>query len=70
MSYILRVLLSDDIDDVRPPSVVHLHSYVKYGLLFCRHWQLNGRLFCRHWQLNGGIFCRHWQWNGGLICRH
>jgi hypothetical protein len=70
MSHLPRGLLSEDNDDVRPPSPVHLHSYVEYDLLACRHWQLNGGLFCRHWQLNGGLICCHWQLNGGLICRH
>ena len=70
MSYIPRVLLSEDIDDVRPPSLVHLHKYVEYDLLICRHRQLNGGLICCHWQLNGGLICRHWQMNGGLIRYH
>jgi hypothetical protein len=68
MSHLPRGLLSEDNDDVRPPSPVHLHSYVEYDLLVCRQWQLNGGLLCRHWQLNGGLFCRHWQLNGGLFC--
>jgi hypothetical protein len=64
-SYYLKIMMMFVL-----PSTVHLHSYVEYDLLICRHWQLNGGLFCRHWQLNGGLFCRHWQLNGGLFCRH
>jgi hypothetical protein len=45
MSHLSRGLLSEDNDDVRPPSLVHLHSYVEYDQLFCRHWQLNDGLF-------------------------
>ena len=59
MSHLPRGLLSEDNDDVRPPCLVDLHSYVEYDLLFCRHWQLNGGLICCHWQANGGLIRYH-----------
>ena len=39
-SYYLKIMMMFVL-----PSTVHLHSYVDYDLLVCRHWELNGGLF-------------------------
>ena len=42
-SYYLKIMMMFVL-----PSTVHLHSYVEYDLLICRHWQLNGGLIRDH----------------------